>query len=150
MKSARLGSLVYLACWTLVGVVPSAGLAQAEKPGGKKPAQAPVVKKILEVQYAEQEIEPPNLVVTAVGQVPTAGYRDVQLVRVRYTTPPKDGIQDYYLRAMPPSGIAAQVISKVKASDTWKAYRKEAPWIKGVRVHGVDGGVVVKMFSPGK
>lgn len=109
-----------------------------------------IVKKILKVDFAIQEIAPPNLVVTVIGQVPTGGYQKARLVRVQYATPPEDGIQDYVLLAVPPSGLATQVISEVKAADTWKGYPKEAPWLKGIRVHGVDDGVVKRMLPKGE
>jgi hypothetical protein len=65
-----------------------------------------------------------------------------------YGKPPADGIQDYFLLATPPDGIAAQVVSKVTAADTWKGLDEKAEkWLKGVRVHGVGGGTVVKMVK---
>lgn len=106
-----------------------------------------IVGKILAVDYVEEEIKPPNLIVTATGEVPTAGFTKPTLVRAVYVTPPADGIQDYFLMAVPPSGPAATVVSQVKASDKWKAFKVEAPWIKGVRVHGVGDGVMLKVFS---
>ena len=120
-------------------VLASHGTAQEKGPR--------VVTKILKVDLVEQQSEPPSLVVTATGQVPTGGYSNVKLLRAVYATAPNDGIQDYFLLAERPDGIAAQVVSKVKASDTWKAYTKEAPGLKGIRVHGMAGGVVVKMIA---
>jgi len=114
----------------------------------KKAPQGPqVVSKILKVEHEEQETAPPNLVVRATGQVSSGGYAKPTLLRATYVTPPTDGIQDYFLVAIPPSDPAIQVISEVKASDTWKGFRKEAPWIKGIRVHGVGEGIGVKMFG---
>src|ERR1700677_2588933 len=106
------------------------GSAQEKKDGPR------IVAKILKVELAEQDIEPPNLIVTVTGQVNTGGYTKPRLVRAIYAKPPEDGIQDYFLMAVPPDGIAAQIISEVKASDTWKSFTKEAPWLKGVRIHG--------------
>jgi hypothetical protein len=104
--------------------------------------------KILRVDFSIEESNPPNLVVTAVGQVPTGGYdpKKVTLQRVAYVAPPADGIQDYKLTAVKPTGIVTQVISEVSGKDRWKGYTKEAPWLKGVRVHGVGDGIVVKML----
>jgi hypothetical protein len=116
------------------------GSAQ-EKPGPR------LVGKILNVDTKVQVSDPPNLIVAVTGQVTTGGYTKPRLLRAVYATPPEDGIQDYFLLAIPPDGIAAQVISEVKASDSWKAYTKEAPWLKGVRVHGVNGGVVTVMLG---
>lgn len=116
--------------------------------GAKKDPR--IVKTILKVDFAIQESEPPNLVVTATGQVPTGGYQKSQLLRVRYEKPPEDGIQDYVLFAVPPGGFAIQVLSEVKAVDRWKGYTKDAPWLKGIRVHGTDNDVVVRMLQSGK
>jgi hypothetical protein len=108
------------------------------------PQEPPLVKKIKKVEWSTQDRLPPNLVVDVVGEVPTGGYTNVKLIRVKHTTPPKDGIQEYRLVATPPDGPATQVITELKARDVWKAYTQEAPWLKGVRVLGVGEGVVVK------
>jgi hypothetical protein len=105
------------------------------------------VGKIISVEYAIEESEPPNLVVEAVGQVPTNGFKNPQLVRVVYVTPPADGIQDYVFYAEPPTGISLPALTPIKAANKWKAYGKEAPWLKGLRVHGIGDGIVVKMLS---
>ena len=136
-----------LACILIVGV---GTLAAGDEQNGAKKPQPGIVHKILKVQTELQTVNPPNLVVTVTGQVPTGGYAKPKLVRVVHATPPEDGIQDYVLLAVPPSGIATQVVSEVKAADQWKGYEKEAPWLKGIRVHGVDDGVVVKMLAKGK
>ena len=124
----------------------------AAEPAKEKPAEPPLVKKILKVDFAIQESLPPNLVVTATGEVNTGGYdKDkVTLTRVVYVTPPADGMQEYHLRAVTPEGIVTQVISKVEGRDTWKDYLKEAPWIKGVRVLGMGKGIVEKKFAEAK
>jgi hypothetical protein len=114
---------------------------------GKKDLQPQVVTEIIKVDYALEKIRPPNLVVTAVGKVNTGGWTNVQLVRVTYVMAPEDGIQDYILFAVPPSGPAPQVISEVKATNRWERYTEEAPWIKGIRVHGIDKGVLTKMLD---
>lgn len=111
---------------------------QAAEPGPQ------VVAKITQVDVAEQEINPPNLKVTATGEVNTGGYSKTRLVRAVYVQPPEDGIQDYFLMSVPPDGPAIQVISAVSATDTWKSYKTEAPWLKGIRVHGSGAGIVVK------
>jgi hypothetical protein len=123
---------------------------QAGRADDKDKPKKVTVKKILEITYTLTKSEPTKLVVRAVGQVPTGGFTNVKLTRVKHTKPPKDGIQEYVLTAVPPSGIASQIVSKVKAEDTWKGYKKAAPWIKGVRVKGVGNGVLVKKFEKGK
>ena len=106
-----------------------------------KPPEPLTVKKVLSATLA---IEKGTLSVLAVGEVPTGGWTKATLTRVTYVKQPEDGIQDYTLRATPPSGPATQVISQVKANDTWP----ELPaWVKGVRIHGAGDGVLVKMIE---
>ena len=142
------------ATWTrsvilLLGVALLA-LPQMGSGAEEKKPKGVTVKQILEVTYAIQKTDPPSLIVKVVGQVPSGGYQDVKLTRVKHAKPPKDGIQEYMLTAVPPDGFGIQVISKVTAQDTWKKYKKEAPWIKGIRVKGEGTGVVVKKFAKGK
>lgn len=106
-----------------------------------------VVRRILNVDLALEKKFPPNLVVTVVGQVPTPGYTEVRLTRVVHARPPSDGIQEYRLTAVAPTGFVPQVLSKVEAFDRWQDFSTEAPWLRGVRIHGVDGGIVVKMLD---
>jgi hypothetical protein len=144
MLRARLVRLV-----AAVGLSAAAVVALADPLAGQDRGKAdPVtVKTILKVEFAIQEIAPPNLVVTATGQVPTGGWSGAKLTRKKYDTPPADGIQDYTLTAVAPTGIVTQVLTKVEARDTWSRYTVEAPWLKGVRVHGAGKGVVVKMLD---
>lgn len=97
------------------------------------------VPEIVEVTFELQTTEPPNLVVTAVGQVPSGGWTEVQLLRREYVRPPADGIWEYDLLAKPPEGFAAQVISKVKASHVWE--QVDAAKLKGIRVYGLGEGI---------
>ena len=106
-----------------------------------KPPEPMTVKKILS---ATLTMDNGALTVAAVGEVPTGGYTKSTLTRVTYIKQPEDGIQDYTLRATPPAGPATQVISQVKASDTWPALPM---WVKGVRIHGAGDGVLVKMLG---
>lgn len=110
-------------------------------------SQAVIVGKINKVRYSEQESQPPNLVVTACGEVPTGGYKNPKLVRVVYVTPPDDGMQEYYFFADKPSGQVPQVITAIEASDTWKRYTEEAPWLKGLRIYGVGKGIKEVMLG---
>ncbi len=112
----------------------------------KKDPQPRIVTKIINVDCAVEKMHPPNLVVRAVSQVSTGGWTKARLVRVTYATAPEDGIQDYIMFAVPPSGAATQAFSKVEATNRWEGYADEAPWIKGVRVHGCHDGVLVRML----
>ncbi|QDT40099.1 hypothetical protein Pan241w_01520 [Gimesia alba] len=127
----------------LAVVLNSAVLLQADD---AKPTPV-TVPKIIKVTNQVQTSFPPNLVVQAVGEVPTGGYTDAKLIRAVYVQPPQDGIQDYFLKAVPPSGPAITVISQVKASDTWKNFPS---WVKGIRVHGVGDGIVLIKFEQSK
>lgn len=126
---------------TLIALTVMLSGATSLKADDPKPITVP---KILKVTYHIEKILPPNLVVNAIGEVTTGGYTDVKLTRVVYTKIPDDGIQDYVLTAVPPSGIASQVISQVEASDKWKDY---PAWVKGIRVRGVKDGIVVVKFG---
>ncbi len=119
--------------------------AGSEKPMPQDPGV--LVPMIVDVQYRVQTSDPPNLVVVATGEVNTGGYGPTKLIRRKYVKPPQDGIQDYYLRSVPPEGIVTQVISKVSATNQWKDFRSDAPWIKGIRVHGKGDSVVEKVFG---
>jgi len=105
-----------------------------------------LVPKILSIDIALEKRLPPNLLVTATGEVPTPNHKGI-LTRAVYAKPPADGIQDYHLKTSPPSGVVPQVISTVTASDRWEDYQSQAPWLKGVRIHGIDKGVRVKMLG---
>ena len=107
----------------------------------EQPPKPVTVKKVLSAKLSLAE---KALTVTAVGEVPTGGYTKPTLTRVTYFRQPADGIQDYTFQAVPPAGVATQVISQVEASDTWKSMPR---WVKGVRIRGVGDGVLVKMLD---
>lgn len=96
------------------------------------------VPRILDVTYEWQESAPPNLVVRVKGEVPTAGWTEPYLIPRTYVNPPADGIWEYDFFLKPPEGIAAQVLTEVKANHTWKGVKEK---LKGVRVYGVGKGV---------
>lgn len=102
------------------------------------PRLVPVIK---DVAVDVQGGKPPALVVKATGEVTNTGFSSAKLARVKYVTPPADGVQEYTLTAVPPDGPAGQAITDVTASDSWANYEAEAPWLKGVRVKGAGDGV---------
>ncbi len=112
--------------------------------GDKKEPMARVVKTILSVAHEIEESNPPVLVVTAVGQVPTGGWTGAKLTRRTYKKPPADGIYEYDLTAVPPDGAATQALSRVKATDRWKDPPKD---VKGFKVYGVGKGVKTVMVK---
>jgi hypothetical protein len=114
-----------------------------EKP--KETIQLKRVPIINNVTYKLQTSDPPNLIVTAEGTVPTGGWTEVQLVRRIYLKEPADGIWEYDLLAKPPSGLASQALTPVKASDTWEMV--DAKKLKGLRVYGLEKGIKTVMFE---
>lgn len=108
------------------------------------PAEPETVKKIKQVAIQVLATNPPQLFVAVSGEVPSGGFTDVTLTRVSYSKPPEDGIQDYYLKALPPTQPAIAVISEVKARDRWLGMPS---WVKGIRIHGVEDGVKEKLFK---
>ena len=108
---------------------------------GEGKPQPVTIKKVVS---AKLDIEKGSLKVTAVGEVPTGGYTKPTLTRVQYFRKPDDGIQDYTFEALPPAGVAAQVISEVTATETWRLL---PAWVKGVRIQGAGDGVLVKMLG---
>lgn len=130
----------------LLGLFVAVTVSNAAEEKPKQPAGM-IAKKINAVEYEFTKGDKPQLVVTASTTVPSAGYK-ANLVRVTYIKQPDDGIQDYNLYLTKPDGFSAQVISEVKASDSWPA--ESTAWVKGVRVHGDGAGVVVKMIEQKK
>ena len=80
---------------------------------------------------------PPQLVVTANGEVPTGGWTGASLNRRTYVAAPADGIWEYDFVATPPSGMATQVITPISGSNTWADYPAS---VVGVRVYGEGTG----------
>ena len=115
--------------------LPAVADEKKEEPKGE------VLKTVIDVTY-DFDKEKKTLTVNAVGQVPTGGWKDAKLVRRKIKDAPKDGIYEYDITAVRPTGIVPQVVSKVKASDTWDNPPAD---IKGVTVYGVgDGAKTVK------
>ena len=108
-------------------------------------AKARIVPRIVSVKLKVVG-DPKSLDIDVTGEVPTAGYSDPQLVFAVYLVPPSDGIQDIYLFASAPTHDVSKNVSQIEAKTSWKDFGKDAPWLKGVRVHGVGSGVVEKML----
>src|SRR5689334_11380712 len=123
--------------WLLLVAGTTLLLAQTALTAQDKPKEHLLIRRvpiINDVKYELQTSEPPNLVVTVEGTVPTGGWTEVQLVRRIYETEPVDGIWEYDLLAKPPSGPATQALTKVKASDTWEKIDPQKK-LKGLRVY---------------
>jgi type II secretory pathway pseudopilin PulG len=110
-------------------------LAAAQKPDKEEKAKAEVLKTITDAT-AEFDKDKKVLTVVATGQVPTGGWTGARLTRK--DTKPKDGVYEFELTAVRPTGIVTQVISKVKASYSWVNPPAD---VKEVRILGVGEGV---------
>lgn len=104
----------------------------------KKPMTVPDVKY---VEFDVLKTNPPTLLVKVTGEVRSLGFTNPELTRATYVAPPKDGVQDYTLTAVPPKEAAGQAITEVSAEDAWKNFAKDAPWLKGIRIKGIGTGV---------
>lgn len=82
---------------------------------------------------------PPRLEVTANGEVPTGGWTGAALKRRVFVSAPTDGVWEYDFVAMPPRGMATQVITPITAEDTWADYPSQS--LVGVRVYGEGSGI---------
>jgi hypothetical protein len=101
------------------------------------------VPRILAAGLTKLSVMPdtePQRVLVAVAEVSSAGWHDGQLHPVTYVTFPLDGIWDVQAMAVPPDGMAAQVISKVVLSMDASGEPGE---LKGYRIHGTENCVVV-------
>lgn len=102
------------------------------------------VPRILKIEHAILKSNPPTLVVKVTGQVNTAGWTEAKLTRRVYVQPPADGIWEYDLFATPPAANPPAAVSKVQATNRWPNF--DATAVKGVRVFGVNDGVVEVRF----
>jgi hypothetical protein len=113
--------------------------------GAEYPGVPQRIEKIIEVGYAIEKENPPNLVILVVGEVPTKGWHSTVLIRRVYRNPPKDGIWEYDLISIPPDGAPPTQASQIEAVNVWKAYDEAS--VKGVRVFGVGAGVIERQIG---
>lgn len=127
--------------WGALAVLLTVLIPLARADEDEKKSEPVKIKKVIKVEVSKKD---GALVITATGEVPTGGYSSPKLERVTYVKMPDDGIQDFTFVATPPDGPATQVISRVEARTRWS----DVPdWVKGVRIHGVGEGVMVKMLE---
>ena len=108
-----------------------------------------IVQTITDIEVQIQVSDPPNLIVTAIGIVPTYGYTNMQLLPAVYVQPPTDGVQDYFLIATPPCDPAATVQTEVSGTHVFHAFTVDAPWLTGIRVHGIEDGIATGPVGDG-
>lgn len=120
-----------------------AGLATAED---CQPHQT--LAELVDVDYTLQSNRfVKTVTVVAIGDLSASEFENPVLDRVVYSTPPTDGVQEYRLLVTPIDKPARCPKHRVIASDSWYAYDKTDPWIKGIRVYGADTISITKMFE---
>jgi hypothetical protein len=82
---------------------------------------------------------PPQLHMTANGEVPTGGWTGAALRRRTYVAAPADSIWEYDFVATPPAGMATQVMTPISAEDMWADYPVQS--LLGIRVYGEGSGI---------
>lgn len=71
------------------------------------------------IRLALNKSNPPQLVIRAKDQVPTAGWSDGRLSPYVYIRPPTDGIYEFDFVASAPEGMVAQAFEAIDAEYTW-------------------------------
>ena len=100
--------------------------------------------KVYSVQSACFHINktnPPQLMVSAAGQVNSSGWSNGKLIPWVYIDPPSDGIQDFDFVATAPSGVVLWVISPISGEGTIEMEN----WIKGIRIHASSSKIEVML-----
>ena len=88
--------------------------------------------KVNNIDLALLKSNPPQLSITVFGSAPTTGWTNAHLIPYVYIMPPADGVYDFDLAGIPPSGLAGEMISPAVANYIWPEFPHE---LKGVRVH---------------
>ncbi|MBM3981519.1 MAG: hypothetical protein FJ304_14780 [Planctomycetes bacterium] len=101
------------------------------------------LKNVISVTHSFDK-DKKTLTVTAVGQVPTGGWTGAKLTPRKSKDAPKDGIYEYDLTAVRPTGFVTQALSKVKAEHKWENPPAD---IKGVKVYGTGEGAKTVTFD---
>ncbi|EOU3287236.1 hypothetical protein ACNVJQ_005132 [Vibrio harveyi] len=84
---------------------------------------------------------PPQLIISAAGQVNSSGWNNGRLVPWIYVAPPSDGIQDFDFIATSPEGVVLWMLMPISGQGTI-----ELPgWATGVRIHSSSNKVEVNL-----
>lgn len=105
----------------------------------------PRINEVISVSAQILKSNPVQIAIEAIGLVPTSGWRHAQLSPWVYITPPADGIYDFDFEAVPPQGIALQVISPIVTNEVFPNPPAD---LKGVRVHGILNSVSTLLGEP--
>lgn len=77
-----------------------------------------LIYRVDEVTFLLTRRQPPQIIVTVHGTVPTSGWRNPELIPYVYLVPPADGFQDFCFVAKPPAEIAAPALTPIEATYT--------------------------------
>ncbi len=119
----------------------TASAEDKKEPKEEKPGE--VLKVIINVTHSFSD-DKKALTVTAVGQVPTGGWTGAKLIPRKYKDKPADGIYEYDLTAVRPTGIVTQALSKVRGDHRWTNPPAD---IKGIKVYGTGEGAKTIKFD---
>ncbi len=120
------------------------GLGFASQPGVgvQKTNYGPkMADDFYDVSWSIDHANDSNLVVLVEAIDPRGEPRNPKIIPGRYEIPPEDGIQDLFVMAEP-AWPGPKTWTKYTVKYIWKDFRKDAPWVKGIRVHSGVGPVV--------
>ena len=104
------------------------------------------ISRVDSVHIAINKSNPPQLQVSAIGEVSSGGWKAPAIVPRIYFMPPQDGIQDLDFLATPPGGIAIDVMMPLSGDVAITL----VDWMKGVRVHAKTNSVVAMLTDETK
>lgn len=124
----------------------SGSLLQTESLDTTDTLVSSTIPAIRVVDFSFEKKNPPNLLITVMGEASIGPWTLVQLVPRNGLRPGADGFCDFDLHGM--RGSAHSFIPfVVAASYYWKDFPIMDRSIKGVRIHGENGGVMAKTFA---
>lgn len=97
------------------------------------------ISSVVSACFHLDKSNPPQLAVSAAGQVSSSGWKDGVLTPMVYVMPPQDGLQDFTFEATPPTEMALDIMLPI-SGDGSLAFE---PWMKGVRVNAAGNSVEV-------
>lgn len=104
-------------------------------------------RKVLEISFALLqcfETEPRLLSITAIGKVPTLGWKSACLVPYEYPSSPEDGIYHFDFIAEAPDTVAPEIANSVVAHFSWSPQWET---FAGVVIHSSENEKQVKKGS---
>jgi hypothetical protein len=140
--------------WTAIAAamvlaVPGAVRARQQTDPATPGVSAPeTVPQILAAEISVTDAVPPVVTIHARGQVNSGGWSAPRLVKTAFGEIPADGIQDFEFIATPPSGPATAALQEIEAEFRWDTVLVDAPWLRGIRVHGADEAPKEVLLEP--